>query len=271
MTFNSREISIASGTPIRFYLFQRGFMTWGYCTADRDIIYSSVVYRSSQISDGGIRQTGEATADTVEITAPADLPVAQLFRGLGPSSSVKVVISDMHYGDTEAIIEYIGSIYGVQWPAEDRCKISCQNSEVSLNKTGLSMTWGRTCEHVWGQPGCNVNRDLYRLDTTIQSITGATISNGAFAAKPDGWYAGGTVEWPVSGGITEQRNIEKHVGSVLTLLGGTEGLGLNQAIAAFPGCDLLIQTCHDKFANEDNHSGAPHQPGVNPFGSTSVF
>ena len=79
MTFDARETSLDDGQPIGLYLFERGLTKWGFCSADRDITFDSVVYRAlvGGITDDGVRHTGDADADALEIVAPGDLAPAQ--------------------------------------------------------------------------------------------------------------------------------------------------------------------------------------------------
>lgn len=273
MSYELIETSIDLGRPIRLYKFMRGIVTWAYCTADRDVTYQSVMYKSipGGLRDSGIRQSGEATADAFEITAPSNIDVAQLYRGVGPSDKIELTVYDMHFGETQAIIAYIGSIYTVKFPAQDRCTIVCNTDSVGLNAMGLTLTWARGCPYTLYERGCEVNRDLYKIDATVQSKTGLTISSGTFESYDDAWFAGGYVEWPVGTGLFDRRGIVSHVGSVLELLGGTQGIGLGLTITAYPGCNKTIQQCHDKFENDPNYGGAPHQPGKSPFDGTPVF
>lgn len=271
MSFNLIETSIDLGKPIRLYKFARGVITWGYCTADRDITYQTVIYRSTAISDDGIRQTGETSADVVEITAPKDIELVKPYRIASPSSPIELTIYEMHYGDAEAIIKWMGSISSVKFPSLDRCKIICNSDAAGMNQTGLRLTWARGCGYTLYEPGCNVNRDLFKVEATVQSMNGVSITSGAFASKPDAWFDAGYVEWSVGSGQFDRRAIESHTGSTLILLGGTAGLVLGYSVTAYAGCSRAIQRCHDKFNNAANYGGAPHQPGVNPFGPDPIF
>lgn len=271
MTYELIEVSIDNGKPVRLYKFNRGVMTWTYCTGDRDITLQTLKYKSMAISDNEIQQSGEAAADAFEVYGPAGLDVAQLFRGVGPSNAIEVTVYDLHYGDFDAVIAYMGSIYSVNWPAEDRCTIVCNTDSVGLASLGLKLTWGRGCGHMWGDHNCLVNKDLYRVDALVQSKDGLIISSGTFETKPDGWFAGGYVEWPVGTGQYDSRGIVSHVGSVLELLGGTDGIGLGMTLTAYPGCNRTIQECHDKYDNDENCGANPHQPGKSPFDGTPVM
>lgn len=268
MPFDVIETSLDLGQPIRLYKFSRGVIVWAYNSSDRDVTYQGKTYKTlaGGISDNGIRQTGQGDADSLEITAYSGIEVAQLFRGIGPSSPIELTVIDVHAGDySEALIAYMGAIQSVKFPSEDTCKIICTTDDVSLDQIGLRLTWGRACPHVLYERGCLVNRDLFKAEGAIGALTGLSITLAAAAGFDDGWFSGGYVEWSIGSGQYEQRNIESHTGSNLVLLAGTSGLLVGKEVAIFAGCDHSIQTCNDKFNNLPNYGGQPHQPGVSPF------
>ena len=269
MTFNLIETAIDLGKPVRLYKFQRGVMSWMYCSADRDITYNAMKFKTvvGGISDSGIRQSGEDSADAFEVTAPM-LDVAQLYRNIGPSDAIELTVYDYHYGDTEAIIRYTGDIVAVKFPELDRCKIICNVD--SIEQSGLRFTWGRPCNYLWGDHNCGLSREFYKVESTIQNMDGLTISNGAFDAFADGYFAGGEVEWPIGMGQYERRGIVSHAGSSLELLGGTSGLVLDSPIFVFPSCDRTFEGCA-AFSNTDNYGGNPDSPGKSPFDGDPMF
>lgn len=273
MSFDTRERSLDLGAPIRLYEFRRGVLRWLYNSSDRDISLGSQIFRSLRggISDNGIRQSGESRQDSFIITAPADIEVAQPFRGVRPTAEITLRVLDMHHGEADSICRFVGSISSVKWPRLDTCTITCQDIESSMERPGLTDTFSRTCTTTLYSLKCKVNRDDHRLDTTIQSLAGLLISNGVFAGYPDGWFAGGYIEWAISGGEYERRHIESHSGSDLQLLGGTDGLTAGQNIRVLPGCDFLAQTCHTKFANLPNFRGVNKMDGKSPFDGEQVF
>lgn len=273
MSFDSRERSLAAGTPIRYYDFRRGVMRWLYITADRDVGFGTQIYRTVRggINDNGIRQTGVARQDSLVITAPADIEVAQPFRNSIPSSKIGLIIYDGHYGEPERKWRYTGNVVSVRWPALDHCTITCQDIDAEMDRPGLIDTFSRTCTTYLGSPWCKVDLNPYRIETTIQSLTGAAISSGAVEAYPDGWFSGGWIEWPIGQGEYDRRTIEQHAGSVLTLMGGTLALTGGQSIRVYPGCDFLPATCHGKFNNLANLRATPQMDGKSPFDGEQVF
>ncbi|EPO8089429.1 phage BR0599 family protein [Pseudomonas aeruginosa] len=273
MSFDSRETSLAAGTPIRLYEFSRGVLRWLYNSSDRDISVGTQVYRTVRggISDNGIRQSGVSKQDAFVITAPADIEVAQPWRGGRPSAEIYLRVLDMHYGDGEIVHRLTASISSVKWPRLDSCTITCLDIESSMERPGLIDTYSRTCTTTLYSTQCGVDRNLHRVETTIQSLTGMAISSGAFASYPDGWFNGGYVEWSIGSGEYDSRHIETHVGSELQLLGGTAGLAGGQAIRVYPGCDFLAGTCDLKFDNLPNLRAVPHMDGKSPFDGEQVF
>ncbi|MDH1681141.1 phage BR0599 family protein [Pseudomonas chengduensis] len=273
MSFNNREYSLAEGAPVRFYEFRRGVMRWLYNSSDRDITVGTQVYRTVRggISDRGLIQTGVAKQDALVITAPADLEVVQPFRNSMPTARVGLLIYDGHYGETERKWRYTGNIDNVRWPTLDSCSITCQDIDSEMQRPGLVDTFARTCTTYLGSPWCGVDMNPLRVETTIQSLTGSSISSGVLAAYPDGWFSGGWVEWSIGQGEYDRRAIESHAGSVLTLLGGTLALSAGQAVRVYPGCDFTAPTCNSKFGNLANLRAQPQMDGKSPFDGEQVF
>lgn len=271
MTHDARERSRADGKPIRLYEFGRGAMRWLYCSADRDIVHGGRIYAARAVSDDGIRQAGELSADALVVTAPWDIDVVRQFRGMPPSVEISLTVRDMHYGETDAAVVWVGSIAGVKWPAPNKCEISCQPLAASFERSGLTRTWERNCPYTLFDTDCTVDRNQYKTAITVQSLTGAAIQAGALAAQPDGYFSGGFVEWDIGDGEVERRGIESHAGSTAALLGGTDGLVIGQALTAYPGCGRTIAICQDKFGNAVNYGGIPHLPGKSPFDGTPIF
>ncbi|MBL4838370.1 MAG: DUF2163 domain-containing protein [Kordiimonadaceae bacterium] len=272
MSSDAREISLAGGKPVRLYLFERGASTrWAYNSSDRDITYQGIDYLGRAISDDGIRQSGQSSADALEVTGPATLDVAQLYRGAPPSDEISLTIRDLHYGEADALVRWSGSIGDVNFPAQDRCQIRCESLAASMAREGLRLSWERNCPHALGDRLCRVDMELYAVAGTVITLDGISVSATAWAGYPDGWFDGGWVQWPVGGGEFDRRGIETQVGGLLTLLGGSDGIALADALTAYPGCLRTIAICQSKFANEDNYGGVPGLPGRSPFDGDPVF
>jgi uncharacterized phage protein (TIGR02218 family) len=273
MSFDSREASLDAGKPIELYRFRRGVISWAYNSSDRDMSFNNETYKGLRggISNDGIRRTGEVSADRLKITAPADLEVAALYRGVPPSVEIRLTIYEHHYGESDAKAVWNGTIESVGWPALDRCLIAAQPLTSTLDVPGLRLTWDRSCGASLYDRRCKVNRDLFRVDLTIQSMTGASVSTAVAAGFEDGWYDGGFIEWPVGMGEYDRRTIELHQGSVLHIMGGTAGLVVGMALRCYPGCNRTAPVCHLKYDNLDNMRADPNMMGKNIFNGEPVF
>lgn len=274
MTFDARENSLASGQPVTLFGFQRGTQQWNYSNGDRGLIHLGRTYtaiRGGLTIDGGISQGGDAGTEKVTIVAPADLDVAQLFRGIPPSDSVFLTIYERHFGDDEYRVSWTGEIESVSWPAVDRCKILCVPESISMQEQGLRLRWERGCPHCLYERGCYVDRYAYAVEDSIVSMNATAITVSAAAAHTDGWFNAGYVEWSIGNSNFERRAIEQHIGNQLTLLGGTSGLSPSTNITLFPGCDQTPTTCNSKFSNILNYGGVHHMPGRSPFDGNPFF
>lgn len=273
MSFDQRESSLAAGQPVRLYEFSRGVLRWAYASCDRNIVWNNQEYRSIRggIEDNGIIQSGDPNTDKLVLTASADLEVAQLYRGVAPSDEVRLVVRDMHYGDSDVVISWVGSIKSVDWPKVDRCQVSCLSIEASMERPGLVDAYSTTCTAVLGDWRCKVNLELYRVSASAQTMSGTAITNGLFATYPDGWFTGGFVAWAVGSGNFDRRHIASHQGSALNMLSGTAGIPLGAQLRVYPGCDFLIDTCHSKFGNEPNFRGENKLQGESPFDGNQVW
>lgn len=277
MSFAVYETSLQNARPVRLYQFQRGPLRWGYTSADRDITFNSILFRSlpGGISDDGIRQSGETSADTLTVTLPSDTDVAQMYRALAPQQRVTLTVFDRHFDDADTsstgyLVAWSGQVIGVKFPSRIAADIQCQTLAAQLERTGLRLTWSRTCSKTLYDKNCKASSELNRFESVVSSLNGVAIAVPAAAAKPSGWFAGGYVQWVNEFG-TEQRGIESHAGDQLALFGGTYGLAAGQAVSIFSGCDHLFNTCGTKFNNAVNYGGCPHMPGKSPFDGTKVF
>lgn len=273
MSYLDRENSLTDARPVRLYQFSRqGVWTAAFTSADRDITYQGVHYVASAITDDGIRLTGETSADTMRITAPANAAPAQLYRGAPPSDDVWVTLRDYHYGDPDALdsaaVVWVGTVSNVRWTGVDRCEIACDSLGASMRVGGLRLTYERSCPHTVYDTACRVLRSLYRCTATVIDKNGAQLT---YSGTSGGQFAGGFVEWVMAGGLIERRGITAESGALLTLLGGTDGIEVGQEISLFPGCDQSIATCQARFSNAENYGGFRHMPGKSPFSGEPVF
>lgn len=271
MSFDSVERSREGGQPIRCYEFTRGPLHFLYTTADRAVTIAQKTFAPTPISDSGITFSGQSASDALTITLPAETEVASMYLGYPPSDEVSIVIWDWHYGEGDYIVSYVGSVYNVKWPTANSCEITVWSLTASLEKPGLRLCWQRGCPHSLYDNNCRVNEQDYLVKGVVQLFTGITVRIPQVSDYPDGWFAGGYLEWEVQAGVLERRGIRQHVGVDLIMLGGVYGLTINETVNIYPGCVRTTAACSGKFNNLPNYGGAPALPGRSPFDGNPVF
>lgn len=271
MSFLAREYSLDTGVPIRMYQFSRGPLRWCYCTADRDVTLQNIVFKSLPISDSGVRFTGEASADPLTITMPADADVPLMYRAVAPSEQVDLVVWDTHYGETDYAVVWVGSILSVRFLNPLTAEVNCAALSASLDRPGLTMSWQRPCPYSLYDSNCKVAEQNYKVTGTVDIANGLTVRCSVAASYPDGWFSGGYMEWEISAGVWERRGIRQHANVDMILLAGTHGIKAQQVVNIYPGCNRVSATCTNKFNNLLNFGGQPALPGRSPFDGNPVF
>lgn len=271
MSFDSQETGIATGKPVRLYLFERGVRKWAYCTADRDIEYSSVTYQGVAVMDDGLRQSGESSADMLTISMPASLSFLDQYRLQPPTDEIFITVRDLHWPDLYGRVRWSGSVQAVKRTSDAEAEVVCRSWLAMMDETGLRQVYGRSCPHTLYDHRCRVSRAAFAVPATVTAVAGRSVTCPAFAPLEDGYLRGGYLEFGIGDGLLERYGIEAHTGGTVTLLDLPEGIAVGTALTAYPGCDRTIETCDGRFVNAANYGGQPHIPGKSPFSGDPVY
>lgn len=290
MAFATLEESVYLGQPLELYEFaleSAGGTTlyWRYNTSDRGLTYSGNFYKAVTIANDGARLSGEAVSTEYRVTMPVAEDFVQRFRlqGTTPSAPTFLRVRRAHGPDiaglngptptvTSAVIVWIGTVSGVTQIDEISARVSAYMLPASFRRGGLRYGYQRNCPHVLYAPNtCRVDKAAFRTMGTITTIDGVTVTATAFDALDDGWFDGGIFEYALTDGSMERRMILVHTGGSLRLAGTPAGLVVGQTAHAYPGCDLRVGTCIDKFDNQLNFGGFTGLPGRNPFDGQPLF
>lgn len=291
----SYEASAFSGRPILLYQFMRtsGGVDnyWRYNSSDRDLYYLAEPWKAVPISDSGVRLSSDSSATELTITMPIAEDFCDQFRlsGAVPSDTVWLTIRRTHAGDivsldgknptimNDPLVTWIGTVNGITQTDELTANVTCAMLSASFQRGGLRYGYQHNCPHVLYAPlTCKVNKELFRWFGTVNAIDGTTLLCPEFEPGYNGipwdqWFSGGYVEYTLPTGMLERRMISEHNGPYVRLNGLPNGMAVGDIISGFPGCDLTIDTCVQKFGNLANYGGFPHMPGRNPFDGNPVF
>lgn len=277
MTFQAYETSAQSAAPIELYVFTVGIQTFRFTSAPTDVTLATQLYTAVQIERSEIEDTGDIPKAQVSLDVFRDFPVADLFRVAPPSEVIVIDIYRLHLDDPdlEKKLLWTGRVLNCEWNAKSQATLTCESLATSLRRRGLRRLYQRQCPHVLYGPACGLSNTAWKttvtLDSPFSAVSGTTISDPNIDAQPDGYFAGGYLEWESSPGVIERRGIRSHVGADIELTHPIVGLVAGATIDLFAGCDHSKATCATKFANLVNYGGFPYVPKKNPFGGSNPF
>lgn len=268
MSYATYEDSLELGTPVELYEFTQGTQRWFYASCAEDVLALGQVFTATPIKRSRVKTTTDTFKDGVTLTFPRDNPFASQFLGFAPEEVTTLTIRRGHYGDPdgEFIVYWKGRVAGAK-AANNEITIECESVFTSIKRPGLRARFEYGCRRTLYLKGCNVNRELYKLEGKILSISGGLVVAVAGAAlQPGGYYTGGMLVAP--SGVP--RFITAHSGDQVTIARPLPELVGGMTVALYPGCDHLRETCKNKFNNLDNFGGFPFIPGRNPFDGSSI-
>lgn len=283
MSYDSFEISNYDSAPTNLYEFSIGYSFWRYAAGEEDVTIAGfefvdgvltpaqVTYKAVPISDSGLVQSGDTQNDDFTVTLPANVTFASLYLATPPSQTVYLTCRRKQREDNEAPVVWVGEVRSTKRSSVIELQVICKVLTATLNRNGLRLAWGRGCPHALYDRNCTVDPDDFGIAINVQGLTGASITSSGLASLPAGYLSGGYFEFDQLPGVKERRMIESHSGSVLNVLGTTDGLEVSDWITVFPGCDRVSSTCNSKFNNLSNYGGFSHMPGKSPFDGDPVF
>lgn len=272
MSFEPIEISNDQGRPIFLYAFTLGDAVFRYTSSDEDQIIGGYNWAAVPISDDGVRITGEAKTDGLQITAPASIAPVIMFQTTPPSQTIAISIYHYHEGDNQAVLGYTGDVMQVNQPEPGKAVITCDTISTSMQRDGLRLAWQRTCGYaLYDQRTCKADKAAKELSLVVYEKTANTIQFQGLDAVDDGYLDGGFIEWSHPTRGREFRSIETQVGNVVTMFGLADGLYYGLSVKAYPGCNRTMGDCTNKFNNLPNYGGVPDMPGKSPFDGDPVF
>lgn len=271
MSYDSKEQGQKSGEP--FFLYR--FSTSGndtFLTSERDDyvrdqgLPEEQVYATMAISHGRIKKTGDLERVPLSVTMPLSNDFAAGFLAKTGTVVTSVTIFRGHRNDldSEIVVVWKGRVMSAKAP-DNTVDLNCESIHTSMRRSGLRARYTRKCRHVLYGGKCGLDLDAHYDAASATGYSGDVLTLSEAAAQADGWYAGGVLKFGDFRGF-----ITKHVGTQVTVRRMPSGLlhaiDLDPTpVEIAPGCDLLIDTCDQKYGNHFAHGGFPDMPRLNPF------
>ncbi|WP_458321525.1 phage BR0599 family protein [Providencia sp. CRPN22473] len=272
MSFNVIETTNDSGRPVLLYEFRLLDKYWRYTSADSKITAAGSVWEPLGMTDDGVKQTGEAATDALNLTMPNTSAVVGLFIGTPPGSPVFLTIRKLHLGDGDAAVCYVGEVQSINQGSNPTvATVTVATLSATMDRNGLRLAWSRGCPHVLYDRQCRVIKDHFKVDATVLSVGAGTVTSNTYAGFPDGYFAGGFIEWNDPQYGVERRGIESHTGDTITIFGTVDGLAGGFILKTYPGCPRTVTACNTIFNNLANYGGVPTMPDRSPFDGDPIF
>lgn len=116
-----------------------------------------------------------------------------------------------------------------------------------------------SCKNVWGDAGCTINKGDYAVTDTVDmgSTKQIIITNSATA----GVYDQGTITMETGVNVGQSRTIRRSTGTSLILTFPFDlDPNTGDQFKIYPGCNLTMDDCVNKFSNLANFRGFPFVP-----------
>lgn len=270
MSYQSLEASQQGAFPVELYQFLSNTQAWRYSPQAVPVVYGGNTYTPEATICSNIGQTGDAPKDNITIKLPIANALAQLYLGGTPDFVVTVAVFRTHYNrltgllDAGGIVKWMGRIVASS-ATVSIASLVCEPISTSMLRLGLQDTFQRSCTRRFGKPGCNVDREAYKVTRTIVSVAGSVVTLNSDVGSA---YVGGDLK--TQDGSVMRKIIATPTGAI-TLMRAVSSLAAGQTVTIYRGCDKSTTTCATVYNNMGNNGAWPGIPYINPMSEISVI
>jgi hypothetical protein len=266
MTYTDLEQSIDSGNPVELYQFQVGPDFYYFTSADHDITYNSILYRSDYIQRDAISQSREEARDRPTIRVGKNNAVADLFKQQPPFYEIFIQILRYHLNDPDAPdvrTIFRGKVLDASWPdGVTVAHLECESLFASLKTEGMRWRYQGRCNHTIYTEDCGLNFQTLKEDFVVAAISsdGKTITLTGLSSQPANRYKGGLLRF----GTDVWVMVVRHTGNDAELFRAIPQLVVGATVSLGRACRNLRDQCI-ALGNYENYLGWPDVPEVNIF------
>jgi len=265
MTYLAAEQGAATGQPVELYDIAMGITHWRLASGGEDIDYGGHTYESAPCKRSEIEQTGEIPKDGIEVELPRGHALGVICVAGVPEEEITLTI---YRGHGAFYVTYFrGFLTNVKFDgnAIPTCFFEPRSSDLPF--VGGRRRCMRLCGHKLFGYRCGLDKEVYRTNGTIDTISGITITATEFGASAYDFSSGGEI---VVG--TARRTIVAHTTITITInrpFGS--GVIAGNAFSAYPGCDHTPTTCDTDYSNKLNYGGLEYLPTKNPYAGDLIY
>lgn len=268
MSYTAYDTSQQDGEPVHLFEFAYDAATYRYTSLPSNYTAMSQVWLTSNIKMGEVRLTEQLAKNDLELQFPITDSFAQQLLSDMANNVITVTVFRGHINDpaNEFITYWLGRISGSKVD-KSTITIVCNSIFTSIRRSCVMRRYQPLCPHMLYKDGCNVDKELYDVSGTVDTVSGVTAQVSQAAGYQDGYFSAGMLE-DTAGKL---HFIIDHVGDTLTFQKPVVNLSVSDAIRLFPGCDRTRDTCNSRFSNILNHGGFPAMPSRNPFDGNGIL
>lgn len=268
MAFDDIEQSAQNAEPVELYTFVTPTNTYRITSYENDVPFGGFVFTAIPSARSSINVVDIATDQSeVVIELPASHTLAQTYANGIPMREVQATIQRYHPTFAVSLQLWNGFVSGLSFKERMAAFRVPSGTADALDMDVPSVCAQRLCNHILYDSMCQVDRNLFQVNTTISGIStdGKTITVASVGAAIGTILLHGEM---VHVNSTERRTITvQTTDTALTIQcsfpNGTVAIG--DALNLFVGCDHQFSTCSVKFGAQLNFGGHPSLPQSNIF------
>jgi hypothetical protein len=261
MTYDSDEISVASGRPIELYtLIADTGQTWRYCSLPEGetVTYLGYEYIAENIQRENVNLTKNSFVNELEIIFGRNNEFALQFVSAPIEGRVSLTVSRGH--GSNYVTFWTGEMIGIIFDTDAKATATFSPRICSMVRVGKRRLVSRLCGHVLFGSECKLTDTTYRVTGTLSNVNGLVLTSSAFSSYSDDYFKAGKIKIG-----TSYRLITDHTTNTVTVDRIMSSAVIGASFDAYPGCDRAPTTCLNKFSNKANFGGLEFIPNLNPF------
>jgi hypothetical protein len=269
MSFDSDEKSVATNRPAELYEFAAPTKTYRYTSASDTIVYAGNTYTPAAIKRSTIVQTGSQDPTQFTVEAPVDLAFVADQRGVIPSQGITFTLRRLQRVSGIATVRKMGKVSSIVRKRSGNTQVAIiaipSLLDIALATMVPGLVFQSNCNNHLYDAVCTVDRNLYKVTTTVSSIADSlNLTVGSDGGHPGDWFDGGEMIHVASG---ERRTILFRTGGTsFRIKDPFPALANGDSLQLFAGCKKRLDSdCLNKFNNVVNFTGFPFIPEINPF------
>ena len=247
--------------PVEIYKIWSGDNYFYYTNGDVSFIFDSETYDPATINRGSASYNNTLDPNTLRIQfSVASAPVIEYVTN-NPVGYIYIEVSRLFRDQDppEKDVIFVGQVRNISVKGMS-AEAECVGYEAFLDTPIPTFRYQTSCNHKVFDTGCTLNKDTYKLTTTVTVNAAKTILTSAdFSSYANDYFTRGYV---VCG--SEKRSIVSHVDDDITLGYKMTTVSGGATVDVYPGCDGRAETCRDKYNNIVSFLGFPWIPEENP-------